>query len=72
MCSSLIRIRDESNQLEIRCLILKDLVNKENIIIEHIDIKNMIFDPLTKRLRFIMFKKHIDIMCILEPFDVLG
>lgn len=48
---------------------MKDLRNKENIVIEYINIKSMIVDLLTKRLRPIIFKKHIKSMGILRSFE---
>ena len=61
-----------SKHMEIKYLSVRDLVKKGDIVIEHIDTESMLADPLTKGLRPVTFKKHVDNMGILGSFDVLG
>lgn len=61
-----------SKYLEIKHLTIKDLLTKGDIMIGHINTKSMISNPLTKGLRPIVLKKHVDNMEILESFDVLN
>ena len=55
--------------MEIKYLIVRDLVNKEDILVEYIDAKSMQTDLLTNGLRPIVFKKYVENMDILESFD---
>jgi len=45
--------------MEFKYLIVKELVKKCDIIVEHIVIENMIADPFTKGLCPNAFKKHV-------------
>ena len=40
-----------SKHLELKYLTIEDLVKKEDITVDHIDIESMLVDPLTKDLR---------------------
>lgn len=61
-----------SKHLELKYLTLRDLVKKNDIVIEYIGTNFMIIDPLTRGLRSIVFKNHVESMCIVSSFDVLG
>lgn len=46
---------------------------KDNVIIvEHIDTDSMLADPLTKGLRPVVFKRHVENMGIVSSFNMLG
>lgn len=53
-------------------LIVRDLVKKNDIIIEYIGTDFMIDGPLTKGFRSIVFKNYVENMGIVSYFDVLG
>lgn len=61
-----------SKNLEFKYLTVKDLVKKSDIIIEYIGTDFMIDDPLTKGLRPIVFKNHVQKMAVVSYFDVLS
>ena len=48
-----------SKHIEIKYLIVRDLVKNEDIMVKHIDTTNMLADPLTKGLRPITFQRHV-------------
>lgn len=49
---------------------IKDLVKKNDIVVEYIGIDFMLVDPLTKGLKPIVFKNHVESMSIVSSFDV--
>ena len=57
--------------MEIKYLIVKELVKKVDIVIEHIRTEFMLDDPLTKGLKPIAFKEHVVNMGVIESFDSL-
>ena len=61
-----------SKYLELKYLIIKDLVKKGDITVEHINIEFMLADLLTKALRPMCFTRLVENMGILNSFDVLG
>ena len=61
-----------SKHIELKYLIVRDLVKNEDIMLEHIDTINILADPLTKGLRTITFQRHVFNMGIIKSFDVLG
>ena len=61
-----------SKHIELKYLIVRDLVKNEDIMVEHIDTTNMLADPLTKGLRPITFQRHVFIIGIIKSFDVRG
>ena len=61
-----------SKQIELKYLIVRDLVKNEDIMVEHIDTTIMLADPLTKGLRPITFQRHVFNMSIIKSFDVFG
>ena len=61
-----------SKHIDIKYLSVRDMVRKGDIIIEHINTEAMIADPLTKGVRYVVFKCHAESMGILSSFDVLG
>ena len=65
------KITTGSKHMEIKYLIVKDLVKKGDIVIEHIRIESMLVDPLTKGLKPIAFKEHVVYMGVIESFDYL-
>ena len=65
------KISTGSKHMEIKYLIVKDLVKKGDIVIEHIRIESMLTDPLTKGLKAIAFKEHVVNMGVIESFDSL-
>ena len=60
-----------SKHTEIKYVVVKDLVKKEDIIIEHIQTDAMLVNPLTKGLKFVVFAKHVENIGLLQSFDVL-
>ena len=61
-----------SKHIELKYLIVRDVVKNEDIMVEHIDTTNILADPLTKRLRPITFQAHVFNMGIVESFVILG
>ena len=57
--------------MEIKYLIVKDLVKKRDIVIEPIRTESMLVDPLTKGLKPITFKEHVVNMGVIKSFDSL-
>lgn len=62
LCASPKIMRVMPKYLKIKYLIVKDLMNKGDIEVEYVDIKNMIVNPLTNGLRFIILKNGVDII----------
>ena len=60
-----------SKHMEIKSLTVKDLVEKGDIMIEHIRTESILADPLTKGLKPIAFKEHVVNMSVIEYFDSL-
>jgi hypothetical protein len=58
--------------LELKYLTVRDFVKKNDIIVEYIGTNFMLADPLTKGLRPIVFKNHVENMGIVSSFDVFG
>ena len=58
--------------MELKYLAVRDLVKNGDIVVEHIGMNRMLADPLTKGLRPIVFKGHVENMGVLSSFDVLG
>ncbi|KAL6318317.1 hypothetical protein AAG906_039409 [Vitis piasezkii] len=65
------KISMSSKHMEIKYLTVKDLVKKEDIVIEHIRIESMLAVPLTKGLKPTMFKEHVVNMGVIKSFDSL-
>ena len=65
------KISTGSKHMEIKYLTVKDLVNKWDIVIEHIKTEFMLANPLTKGLKPITFKEHVVNMSVIESFDSL-
>ncbi|XP_060195238.1 secreted RxLR effector protein 161-like [Lycium barbarum] len=61
-----------SKHMEIKYLVVRDMVKGKDIVIEHISTDLMLADPLTKGLRPVVFKQHVDNMGVVESFDLLG
>lgn len=61
-----------SKHLELKYLTVRDLVKEGAIVVEHIDTDSMLADPLTKGLRPVVFKRHVENMGIVSSFDVFG
>ena len=61
-----------SKHLELKYLTVRDFVKKNDIIVEYIGTNFMLADPLTKGLRPIVFKNHVENMGIVSSFDVFG
>ena len=61
-----------SKHLELKYLTVRDLVKEGNIVVKHIDTNSMLADPLTKGLKPIVFKSHVENMGIVSSFNVLG
>lgn len=61
-----------SKHLELKYLTVRDIVKKNNIVVEYIGTGFMLVDPLTKGLRPLVFKNHVERMGIVSSFDVLG
>ena len=61
-----------SKHIEIKYLLVRDLVRKGDIIIEHIDTEQMMADSLTKGFRPVIFNSHVSNMGVIGSFDVLG
>ena len=57
--------------MEIKYLIVKDLVKKGDIVIEQIRTESMLADLLTKGLKPIAFKEHVVNMGVIDFFDSL-
>ncbi|KAI5426170.1 hypothetical protein KIW84_031847 [Lathyrus oleraceus] len=60
-----------SKHLELKYLTIKDLVKKNDIVVEYIDTDFMLAGPLTKGLRPIVLNNHVESMGIVSSFDVL-
>ena len=65
------KISTGSKHMEIKYLIVKDLVKKWDIVIEHIRTESMLDVPLTKGLKPITFKEHVVNMGVIKSFDSL-
>ena len=61
-----------SKYLELKYLIVRDLIKKGDITVEHIDIESILANPLTKALRPICFTRLIENIGILSSFNVFG
>ena len=61
-----------SKHLELKHLTVRDLVKDVSIVVEHVDIDFMLANPLTKELRPVVFKRHVENMGIVSSFDMLG
>ncbi|RDX68028.1 hypothetical protein CR513_53032, partial [Mucuna pruriens] len=61
-----------SLHLEVKYLIVRDLVKDGSIMMEHIDTNSMVVDPLTKGLKHIVFKRCVQNINIVNYCDVLG
>ncbi|RDX80492.1 hypothetical protein CR513_38953, partial [Mucuna pruriens] len=57
--------------LEMKYLIVRDLVKDGSIMVEHINTNSMVVHPLTKGLKHIVFKRHVEYMSIVSYYDVL-
>ncbi|KAK8924195.1 hypothetical protein KSP39_PZI019372 [Platanthera zijinensis] len=60
-----------SKHVEIKFLTFKELVKNGDILVEHLEIDDMLADPLTKELRPNVFQKYVINMGLKELFDVL-
>ncbi|RDX76700.1 hypothetical protein CR513_43281, partial [Mucuna pruriens] len=58
--------------LEVKYLIVRDLVKDFSIMVEHIDSDFTVVDPLTKGLKYIVFKRHVEKMGIVINIDLHG
>ena len=65
------KISTSFKHIEIKYLTVKDLVKKEDIVIQHIRTEFMLVDPLTKGLKPIAFKEHVVNMGVIKSFDSL-
>ncbi|XP_050908550.1 secreted RxLR effector protein 161-like [Lathyrus oleraceus] len=63
---------NDSKNLELKYLTVRDLVKKNDIVVEYIGTDFMLVDPLTKVLRPIVFKNHVESMGFVSSLDVLG
>ena len=61
-----------SKHIELKYLTVRDLVKNEDITVEHIDVTNMLADPLTKGLRPITFRTHVFNMGFIESVAIIG
>jgi len=61
-----------SKHLDLKYLTVRDLVKEGNVVMKHIDTNSMLADPLTKGLKPIVFKSHVENMGIMSSFSVLG
>lgn len=61
-----------SKHLELMYLIIINLVKDGTRVVEHNDTNPMLVDPLTKRLKPVILKSHIENMAIVSSFDVFG
>ena len=61
-----------SKHLELKYLTVRDLVKNGDILVEYINTDSMLADPLTKGLRPMVFKRHVESMGIVSSFHVLG
>jgi hypothetical protein len=61
-----------SKHLDLKYLSVRGFVKKGYIIVEYISTDSMLADPLTKGLKPIDFKRHVENMGIVSSFDVLG
>ena len=50
----------------------RGLVKDGPIVVDHMDTDSKMVDPLTKGLRPIVFKRHIENMGIVSSFDIFG
>src|SRR4030066_244420 len=66
------KISSGSKHLELKYLTVRDLVKEGNIVVKHIDTNSMLADPLTKGLKPVVFKSHVENMGIVSSFNVLG
>lgn len=61
-----------AKHIRIKFLVVRVMVEDNEIEVEHLSTKEMIADPLTKGLRPIVFSKHVENMGIIKSFDVLN
>ena len=57
--------------MDIKYLMVRELVKQGHIVTQNIRIDSMLADPLTKDLRPIDFKRHAANMGMVESFDSL-
>lgn len=65
-------ISNGSKHLELKYLTVRDLVKKNDIVVKYIGTDFILGDPLSKVLRPIMFKNHVESMNIVSSFVVFG
>ena len=66
------RTTSASKHINIKFLVVREMVENGEILVEYICTEDMLADPLTKALRPIMFVKHVENMGLVRSFDVLG
>ncbi|KAJ8765482.1 hypothetical protein K2173_014604 [Erythroxylum novogranatense] len=58
-----------SKHLEVKYLTIKELIQKDEVEVEHIGTEEMLADPLTKGLHPLVFVKHVSNMGVLRSLD---
>ena len=60
----------KSNHKDIKYLVIKERVQKEQLSIEHISTNSMVVDPLTKRVPALVFHEHVAYMSLTSYDDL--
>ena len=66
------KVISTSKHINIKSLVVKEMVENGEILVKYIRTEYMLADPLTKGLRPIVFVKHVENMGLVSSFDVLG
>lgn len=61
-----------SKHIRIKFLVVREMVEDNEIEVEHISTEEMTADPLTKGLRPVIFTKHVENMGIVKSFDIFN
>ena len=64
------RSSTKSKHIDIKFLVVKEIVQSGKIYIEHLGTNSMIADPLTKGLPPKVFQEHTSHMCVVELQDI--
>jgi hypothetical protein len=61
-----------SKHIRIKFLVVREMVENNEIEVEHISTEEMTADPLTKGLRPVIFAKHVENMGIVKSFNIFN
>ena len=56
--------------MELKCLTVRDLMKDGSIVVDHVDTYSILVYPLTKGLRHVVFKQHVENKGIVSSFYI--